>query len=156
MWFVNAALVLLGFVFLGIRSMGWTIYSSFALWFCVSLCERLYPLDHPLTNDVFLELCFAVILSAVGAAIVFNIGASTGGTDIVAMILNNRPVCGWPCADGQRCGHCAGGACLYGLAHRAVLHSGMILKSTVADGAIESVRHARGLHDRDVKPDAGA
>lgn len=28
MWFVNAALVLLGFVFLGIKSMGWTIYSS--------------------------------------------------------------------------------------------------------------------------------
>ena len=36
----------------------------------------------------FWNLCFAVILSAVGAAIVFNIGASTGGTDIVAMILN--------------------------------------------------------------------
>lgn len=53
MWFVNAALVLLGFVFLGIKSMGWTIYSSFALSFYVSLCERLYPLDHPLTNDVF-------------------------------------------------------------------------------------------------------
>ena len=87
MWFINAALVVLGFVFLGVRSMGWTIYSSFALSFYVSLCERVCPLSAPLTSDAFLELCFAVILSAVGAAIVFNIGASTGGTDIVAMII---------------------------------------------------------------------
>lgn len=43
MWFINAALVVLGFVFLGIRSMGWTIYSSFALSFYVSLCERVCP-----------------------------------------------------------------------------------------------------------------
>ena len=31
MWFINTALVVLGFIFLGIRSMCWTIYSSFAL-----------------------------------------------------------------------------------------------------------------------------
>lgn len=43
MWFINAALVVLGFVFLGVRSMGWTIYSSFALSFYVSLCERVCP-----------------------------------------------------------------------------------------------------------------
>ena len=81
---VNAALVLLGFAFLGLRSMGWTIYSSFALSFFVSLCEKIWPLTAPLTHDVFLELCYAVILPAVGSAIVFNIGASTGGTNIPA------------------------------------------------------------------------
>lgn len=68
--------------------MGWTVYSSFALSFYVSACEAIYPLSSPLTHDVFLELCFAVILPAVGAAMVFNVGASTGGTDIVAMILH--------------------------------------------------------------------
>ena len=60
MWIVNAALVVLGFFFLGIRSMGWTVYSSFALSFYVSACEAIYPLSSPLTHDVFLELCFAV------------------------------------------------------------------------------------------------
>ena len=70
MWIVNAALVVLGFFFLGIRSMGWTVYSSFALSFYVSACEAIYPLSSPLTHDVFLELCFAVILPAVGAAMV--------------------------------------------------------------------------------------
>jgi len=52
MWFINAALVVLGFVFLGVRSMGWTIYSSFALSFYVSLCERVCPLSAPLTRCV--------------------------------------------------------------------------------------------------------
>ena len=88
MWILNLALVGLGFLFLGARSMGWTIYSSIALSFFVSLCEIAFPLSGPMTPDTFLELCFAVILPAIGSAIVFNIGASTGGTDIVAMILN--------------------------------------------------------------------
>ena len=33
MWIINLILVVLGFVFLGIKTMGWTIYSSFALSF---------------------------------------------------------------------------------------------------------------------------
>ena len=73
MWLVNAALVLVGFVFLGVRSMGWTVYSSFALSFFVSLCQKLWPMSHPLTTDTFLEMCFAVILPAVGSATLFNI-----------------------------------------------------------------------------------
>lgn len=39
-----------------------------------------------------LDLVFAVFLPALGAAIVFDIGASTGGTDIVALILANIPL----------------------------------------------------------------
>ena len=42
------------------------------------------------TQDTMLELCYAVILPAAGSAIVFNLGASTGGTDIVAMILAQK------------------------------------------------------------------
>ena len=133
-------LVVLGFIFLGIRSMGWTIYSSFALSFYVSLCERICPLTKPLTDDVFLELCYAVILSAVGAAIVFNIGASTGGTDIVAMILNkytSMPV--GRALMVSDLGIVLVGAYLYGPATGLYCILGMILKSTVADGAIESI-----------------
>ena len=88
MWLVNGILVVLGLVFLGRKTMGWTIYSSFALSFYVSLIEKVWILTSPLTNDTFLELWFAVILPAVGSAMVFNVGASTGGTDIVAMILH--------------------------------------------------------------------
>ena len=140
MWIVNAALVLLGFAFLGVRSMGWTIYSSFALSFFVSLCESIWPLTKPLTNDVFLELSYAVILPAVGSAIVFNIGASTGGTDIVAMILHKYTSLG----DGPALlisdpAILLVGAYLYGPATGLYCILGMILKTTVVDGAIESI-----------------
>ena len=87
MWIINLILGVLGFVFLGIKTMGWTIYSSFALSFFVSACEWLYPVNVSMSGDAMLDLVFAVFLPALGAAIVFDIGASTGGTDIVALIL---------------------------------------------------------------------
>ena len=34
-----------------------------------------------------LELAFAIALPALGSAVLFNIGSSSGGTDIIAMIL---------------------------------------------------------------------
>ena len=140
MWIVNAALVVLGFFFLGIRSMGWTVYSSFALSFYVSACEAIYPLSSPLTHDVFLELCFAVILPAVGAAMVFNVGASTGGTDIVAMILYK-----YTSLEIGRAllvsdlGIVLIAAYLYGAQTGLYCILGMILKCTVVDSAIESL-----------------
>ena len=90
MWVLNIALVVLGFFTLGISCMGWTVYSSMALSFYVSLCEAIWPMTAPFTNDTLLELIFAVLLPAIGSAIVFNIGASTGGTDIVALILTKH------------------------------------------------------------------
>ena len=88
MWIINIVLVVLGFIFLGVKCMGWTIYSSFALSFFVSGCEWLYPSGVSLSGDAMLDLVFAVFLPALGAAIVFDIGASTGGTDIVAAMVS--------------------------------------------------------------------
>lgn len=140
MWLVNAVLVALGFFFLGVRAMGWTIYSSFALSFFVSVCESIWPLTAPLTGDTFLELCFAVILPAVGSAIVFNIGASTGGTDILAMILHKHT----SLEIGRALlvsdiGIVLAAAYLYGPATGLYCILGMILKTTVVDSAIESL-----------------
>lgn len=140
MWIVNAILVLFGFCFLGIKAMGWTIYSSFALSFYVSICELIYPLKTPLTTDIFLELCFAVILPAVGSALVFNVGASTGGTDIVAMILHK-----YTSLEIGRAlmlsdfGIVLAAAWLYGAQTGLYCILGMILKCTVVDSAIESL-----------------
>lgn len=88
MFIVNGVLIILGFAFLGIKSMGATIYSSLTLSLFVSLFEKIYAMPTPFTDDTLLELIFAVLLPAVGSAIVFNIGSSSGGTDIVAMILS--------------------------------------------------------------------
>jgi len=55
MWIINLILVVLGFVFLGIKTMGWTIYSSFALSFFVSVCEWLYPVNVSMSGDAMLD-----------------------------------------------------------------------------------------------------
>ena len=41
----------------------------------------------PFTDELILELFFAVLLPALGSGILFNLDASSGGTDIAAMIL---------------------------------------------------------------------
>ena len=90
MWILNIVLVVLGFIFLERKAILWSVYASFALSAYVSLFEFLFPGGRSFTGDMWLDLCFAVILPALGSAIVFDIGASTGGTDILAMILKRR------------------------------------------------------------------
>lgn len=87
---LNAVLVVCGFLFLG-RDFGFkTVYTSFLLSGAVWALERLLPLERPLTDEPMLELVFAVVLPAFGSAVLFNVGASSGGTDIVAMILKKH------------------------------------------------------------------
>lgn len=84
---VNLFLLGVGYLFLG-RSFGnRTAYGSILMSLALRLLELIAPMDGPLTNEPVLELAFAVILPAVGAAILFNIGSSTGGTDVIAMLL---------------------------------------------------------------------
>lgn len=84
---LNVALLLLGFLFLGHKFAAKTIYTSLLLSVSLSVLEQVYPMNKPLTDEPMLNLIFAIALPAFGSAILFNIGASSGGTDIVAMIL---------------------------------------------------------------------
>lgn len=84
---VNTALLVVGFLFLG-RSFGIkTVYATIMMSASLYFLERLYPMTRPLTTEPLLELIFAILLPSVGSAILFNVGASSGGTDIIAMIL---------------------------------------------------------------------
>lgn len=83
----NLLLLVIGYFVLGKSFGNRTVYGSLLLSASLRILEVLVPLEKPLTNEPALELAFAVLLPSVGAAILFNIGASTGGTDIVAMIL---------------------------------------------------------------------
>lgn len=83
----NMLLLLLGFIVLGKKFGLKTAYCSTLLSVTLSLLERIYPMSHPLTDQPMLELTFAIALPAFGSAILFNIGASSGGTDIIAAIL---------------------------------------------------------------------
>ncbi len=90
MLIINIVLLIVGFIFLGPDFGSKTVYSSFALSGIVWAIQKIYPLKHTLTDDMMLELIFSIIFPAIGSAIVFNLNASTGGTDIVAKILSKH------------------------------------------------------------------
>ena len=84
---INVFLLLIGFAVFG-KSFGIrTVYASLLMSGMLRLLEIACPIQSPMTGQPLLELMFAVGLPAVGSAILFNVGASSGGTDIVAMIL---------------------------------------------------------------------
>ena len=144
MWVLNIALVILGFIFLDRKAMIWSSFASIALSAYVSLFEWIFPVQGSITGDLTLDVCFAVLLPALGSALVFDIGASTGGTDILAMILRKRTdieigkalfvvdiliVCSAAVIYGPRTGLW----CVLGL----------VAKTFVVDSAIESIRQRK-------------
>ena len=87
---VNIILLVIGFIFLGDKVGIKTTYASVLLSVSLYLLERFCPMEGPFTRQPLLELIFSILLPAIGAAILFNIDASGGGTDIIAMIVKKR------------------------------------------------------------------
>lgn len=84
---LNVIFLALGFLVLD-KGFGFrTIYCTVLYTGLVQVFEWVFPLSAPLTNQKMLELFFGILLPAIGAALLFNVDASTGGTDIIAMIL---------------------------------------------------------------------
>ncbi len=86
-WILNAVLLLLGFIVLGKQTGVKTVFCSMFYSGIIFLLEKLIPLTAPLSSQPFLELIYAMLLTAIGSALIFYAGASSGGTDIVAIIL---------------------------------------------------------------------
>lgn len=84
---MNLILLVIGFVFLG-KDFGLkTVYCTLLMSVSLQGLEYFFPITEPLTSDSMIEVIYAVFLPAVGSAILFNIGASSGGTDVIAMLL---------------------------------------------------------------------
>ena len=84
---INVVLLILGVILLGKKCGFMTIYCSIMLSLENMMFEKLIPLDAPLTESPLLELVYAVLLTGIGSALLFKYKASSGGTDIVALIL---------------------------------------------------------------------
>ncbi|PKK39741.1 hypothetical protein ABB02_01082 [Clostridiaceae bacterium JG1575] len=84
---LNIVFFIIGFIFLGGKFGAKTIFASF---FMAGVLEVLHLTvgDVALTKDIFLNTFYGTLLAAVGMVMVFNYGGSTGGTDIIAKILN--------------------------------------------------------------------
>ena len=84
---LNLLLLGVGYLFIGKTFGNRTAYGTILMSLSLKLLEVIAPLEGPLTTEPMLDLFFAVILPAVGSAILFNIDSSTGGTDVIAMLL---------------------------------------------------------------------
>lgn len=155
MWIINMALLAIGFIFLG-RGFGvWTAYCSLAFSAETWLMEKFFPMESPFTHQPLLELCFAIMLPAVGSALLFNSGASSGGTDIVAMIL--KKYTGLDdigkalfVSDGL----IALSSCwLFGMETGLFSLLGLFLKAFVVDSVIESINLCKFFSIVTAKPD---
>jgi uncharacterized membrane-anchored protein YitT (DUF2179 family) len=143
---INIAFLLLGF-FVVDKSFGVnTIYCSVMFSAMLGGLEWLCPLSAPLTDQKTLELFFAVILPSLGSAILFNMQSSTGGTDILAMILKR-----FSSLDIGMALLCVdvliAASTLYFVNIEAGLYSilGLVLKSVVVDTVIESLNRRKSF-----------
>ena len=87
MLIINVLLLVLGMIILGKECGVMTIYCSLMLSLETWVLEQIIPLNGTLTSYPLLELIYAILLTGIGSAIIFKCKASSGGTDIVALIL---------------------------------------------------------------------
>jgi uncharacterized membrane-anchored protein YitT (DUF2179 family) len=151
---LNLLLVAVGFVFLG-KSFGLkTVYSSLLLSATISALGWFFPMKQPLTDQPMLELIFAVALPAFGSALLFYLGASSGGTDIIAMILKKHT--------SADIGHALflsdllitlSAFFIFSIKTALFSFLGLLMKSLVIDGVIESINLSKYFNVICSKPD---
>ena len=140
---INLLFLLLGFFLLD-KGFGFrTVYCSILYSLEVQLFEWLWPMSGPLTDQLILELFFAVLLPALGAGILFNLDASSGGTDIAAMIL--KKFTGLDVGIALLCSDvliAASALVVFDITAGLCSLLGLVLKSVLVDSVIESLnRH---------------
>ena len=84
---LNIILFIIAFVVLGKGFGGKSIYATVMLSVVMEIIERVFS-PGILTDNMFLASFFGSALLAMGSAIVFHQGASTGGTSILAAIIS--------------------------------------------------------------------
>lgn len=85
---LNILLFILSYIFLGKEYVGYTLYLSLIVSNTITLLENLVPLKEALTSNILLSVIIGVIMSGLGIAIVITQNATTGGTEILASIIN--------------------------------------------------------------------
>ena len=90
---LNALVLILGFIFLGKSTGVFTVYCSLGyssimmIFEANDLIAKVSANGRTLTDEPFMELVVGITLYAIGTAIIFYAGASSGGMDIVALII---------------------------------------------------------------------
>ena len=83
----NMILLVVGLIFLGKKFAMTTGYASVVMSAELMFLEKFFPMHGSLSNQPMLDLLFAIALPAIASALLFNVGASSGGTDVIALIV---------------------------------------------------------------------
>jgi len=83
---INVFLVIIAIKVLGVNFGLKTIFSMSIIAIMLTVMQNF--VTEPILKDMFLSSILSGILGGVGIGLIFNEGGSTGGTDIIAMIIN--------------------------------------------------------------------
>ncbi len=150
---INVALLIVGFMVFGKGFGGKTVYVSLLMSGLTWVLERVIPLNAPMTAQPLVELIFSVSLPAVGSAILFNLDASSGGTDIVAMVL--RKYTSLDIGKALMCSDLAITlmACVaFGMETGLFCVLGLVMKSLLVDMVLENINTHKYFHIITTKP----
>ena len=86
---INALLLILGIILIGKEFGAKTIYASLLLPLFLAVFERIYPNNISLTQNAVFDMATYILILAFGQTILFRVNASSGGTDIIAKIVNS-------------------------------------------------------------------
>ena len=138
---LNLLLLLIGVIFLG-RGFGLrTGYATVMYSLLTMAFEKIVPMEGPMTSQPLMELLFAVGLPAIGAAILFDVKASSGGTDVIAMLIKKYARINIGIGLAMADLVVAVGACFaFGMETGLFSLFGLFLKSVLVDTVMDNLR----------------
>ena len=86
---LNIPLVIIGYRYLGKTALTYTIFGIGSLSFFIWLWQQT-PISINIDHDLFLAGILAGLIGGCGSGIVYRFGGTTGGTDIVARIVEKK------------------------------------------------------------------
>lgn len=87
--FINIPLILLGGKILGKRSLTYTVLGTLSLSAFLWIWQRV-PLQVNLQHDLLIVSLLAGLVAGIGSGLVYRMGGTTGGSDIIARILEKN------------------------------------------------------------------
>ncbi len=90
---VSITLLLVGWLFLGKEFAAGSALSAISYPIFVTICELIVPIINITTDSDVINLAGSILFYGYGIALVMRQGASTGGVDTIAIILNRKR--GW-------------------------------------------------------------
>lgn len=86
---LNIPLILIGLKFLGVEALTFTLIGTFSLSLNIWIWQQI-PINISVDNDLLIAALLAGLFGGFGSGIVYKFGGTTGGTDIVARIIERK------------------------------------------------------------------